>query len=84
MERALELGYLQELVAVGAWVLPPENSVAFRQLECSLAEHESGVGTAQLARGYGSEKNVIYLASPAVVAASAAAGKLAHPDKVQW
>lgn len=86
MEEAMRIGILQDLVAAGAIVTPPYCSFCQGRTMGLLADDEVMLGTNNrnfLGR-YGSPKAKVYLCSPAVAAASAVAGKIAHPDKVKW
>lgn len=86
MEEAMRLGYLQDLVAAGAMVTPPYCSFCEGRTVALLGDEDVMLGTNNrnfLGR-YGSPKAKVYLCSPAVAAASAVAGKIAHPNKVKW
>lgn len=86
MEEAMRTGILQDLVAAGALVTPPYCSFCQGRTMGILADDEIMLGTNNrnfLGR-YGSPKAKVYLCSPAVAAASAIAGKIAHPENVQW
>lgn len=86
MEEAMRKGILQDLVAAGAMVTPPYCSFCQGRTMGILADDEIMLGTNNrnfLGR-YGSPTAKVYLCSPAVAAASAVAGKIAHPDNVKW
>ena len=79
--QAMRLGYLDALVAAGALVNPPGCGPCVGVHQGILAAGEVCVSSTNrnfLGR-MGSPGSQVYLASPAVVAASAIAGKLAHP-----
>jgi len=81
---ALRLGYLETLVSAGAILNPPGCGPCVGVHQGILAAGETCVSSTNrnfLGR-MGSKDSNVYLASPAVVAASAIAGKLAHPEAV--
>ncbi|MBS1855392.1 MAG: 3-isopropylmalate dehydratase large subunit [Acidobacteria bacterium] len=82
--EALQLGYLETLVAAGAMVNPPGCGPCVGVHQGILAAGENCVSSTN--RNFigrmGSKDSFVYLASPAVVAASAIAGRLAHPEAV--
>ena len=81
---AMALGYLETLVAAGAMINPPGCGPCVGVHQGILAAGETCVSSTN--RNFigrmGSKDSFVYLASPAVVAASAIAGRLAHPDSV--
>ena len=82
--EAMHLGYLETLVAAGAIINPPGCGPCVGVHQGILAAGETCVSSTNrnfLGR-MGSKDSRVYLASPAVVAASAIAGKLAHPASV--
>jgi 3-isopropylmalate/(R)-2-methylmalate dehydratase large subunit len=78
---AIRLGYLQKLVAAGAMVNPPGCGPCVGVHQGILAAGEVCISSTN--RNFmgrmGSKDSRVYLASPAVVAASAVAGHIAHP-----
>jgi homoaconitate hydratase family protein len=82
--EAMRLGYLETLVAAGAIIDPPGCGPCVGVHQGILAAGETCVSSTNrnfLGR-MGSKDSRVYLASPAVVAASAIAGKLAHPESI--
>ncbi len=82
--EAMRLGYLETLVAAGAIIDPPGCGPCVGVHQGILAAGETCVSSTNrnfLGR-MGSKNSSVYLASPAVVAASAVRGKLAHPQTV--
>jgi len=82
--EAMRLGYLERLVAAGAIINPPGCGPCVGVHQGVLAPGEVCVSSTNrnfLGR-MGSKDSFVYLASPAVVAASAIAGKLAHPESI--
>src|ERR1017187_7656657 len=82
--EAMHLGYLETLVAAGAMINPPGCGPCVGVHQGILAAGETCVSSTNrnfLGR-MGSKDSLVYLASPAVVAASAIAGKLAHPESI--
>ena len=82
--EAMHLGYLETLVAAGAVINPPGCGPCVGVHQGILAAGETCVSSTNrnfLGR-MGSKDSFVYLASPAVVAASAIAGKLAHPETI--
>jgi len=82
--EALRLGYLETLVAAGAMINPPGCGPCVGVHQGILAAGETCVSSTN--RNFigrmGSKDSLVYLASPAVVAASAVAGRLAHPAAI--
>jgi 3-isopropylmalate/(R)-2-methylmalate dehydratase large subunit len=82
--EALRHGYLEKLVAAGAIIDPPGCGPCVGVHQGILAAGETCVSSTNrnfLGR-MGSKDSRVYLASPAVVAASAIAGRLAHPATI--
>ncbi len=82
--EAKKLGLWQTLLAAGAIALPPGCGACIGLGEGVLENGEVGISaTNRNFKGrMGSPTSQVYLASPAVVAASAVAGKIAGPDTV--
>jgi len=82
--EAMRLGYLETLVAAGAMINPPGCGPCVGVHQGILAAGETCVSSTNrnFVGRMGSKDSFVYLASPAVVAASAIAGKLAHPEDV--
>jgi len=81
---AMRLGYLETLVAAGAIINPPGCGPCVGVHQGILAAGETCISSTNrnfLGR-MGSKDSFVYLASPAVVAASAIAGELAHPESI--
>ncbi len=80
-DEAARLGHWQALVEAGATVLPPGCGPCIGLGDGVLRDGEVGISaTNRNFRGrMGSRNSDVYLASPAVVAASAIAGKIAGP-----
>jgi homoaconitate hydratase family protein len=82
--EAMRLGYLETLVRSGAMINPPGCGPCVGVHQGILAAGEVCVSSTN--RNFigrmGSKDSQVYLASPAVVAASAVAGRLAHPQEV--
>lgn len=79
--EAIRLGYLEALVAAGAIINPPGCGPCVGVHQGILAAGETCVSSTNrnfLGR-MGSKDSRVFLASPAVVAASAIAGQLVHP-----
>jgi len=82
--EAMRLGYLETLAACGAMIAPPGCGPCVGVHQGILAAGETCVSSTNrnfLGR-MGSKDSLVYLASPAVVAASAIAGRLAHPGSL--
>ena len=82
--EAMRLGYLETLVTAGAIINPPGCGPCVGVHQGILAAGETCVSSTNrnfLGR-MGSKDSRVYLASPAVVAASAIAGSLVHPSAV--
>jgi len=82
--EAMRLGYIQTMVEAGAMVNPPGCGPCVGVHQGILAAGEACVSSTNrnfLGR-MGSKDSMVYLASPAVVAASAVAGRIAHPAEV--
>jgi 3-isopropylmalate/(R)-2-methylmalate dehydratase large subunit len=81
---AMRLGYLDTLVAAGGMIAPPGCGPCVGVHQGILAAGEACVSSTN--RNFigrmGSKDSRVYLASPAVVAASAVAGRLEHPGSV--
>jgi 3-isopropylmalate/(R)-2-methylmalate dehydratase large subunit len=81
---AIRLGYLQTLVEAGAMVNPPGCGPCVGVHQGILAPGEVCISSTN--RNFigrmGSKDSSVFLASPAVVAASAVAGRIAHPQAV--
>jgi homoaconitate hydratase family protein len=81
---AMRLGYLQTLIEAGAIVNPPGCGPCVGVHQGILAAGEVCISSTN--RNFigrmGSKDSFVYLASPAVVAASAAAGRIVHPESV--
>lgn len=81
---AMRLGYLDTLVAAGGMIAPPGCGPCVGVHQGILAAGEACVSSTNrnfLGR-MGSKDSKVYLASPAVVAASAVAGRLEHPGSI--
>jgi 3-isopropylmalate/(R)-2-methylmalate dehydratase large subunit len=82
--EALELGYLETLVAAGAIINPPGCGPCVGIHQGILAAGETCISSTNrnFVGRMGSKDSRVYLASPAVVAASAIAGRIVHPATV--
>jgi homoaconitase/3-isopropylmalate dehydratase large subunit len=80
----MRLGYIQALVRAGAMVNPPGCGPCVGVHQGILAAGEVCISSTN--RNFigrmGSKDSRVYLASPAVVAASAIAGSITHPAEV--
>jgi 3-isopropylmalate/(R)-2-methylmalate dehydratase large subunit len=82
--EAIRRGYIQKLVAAGAMINPPGCGPCVGVHQGILAAGETCISSTNrnfLGR-MGSKDSRVYLASPAVVAASAVAGRIAHPEEI--
>jgi 3-isopropylmalate/(R)-2-methylmalate dehydratase large subunit len=83
--EAMRLGYIQTLVEAGAMINPPGCGPCVGVHQGILAAGEVCISSTN--RNFigrmGSKDSQVYLASPAVVAASALAGHIAHPEEVK-
>jgi 3-isopropylmalate/(R)-2-methylmalate dehydratase large subunit len=81
---AMHLGYLDTLAAAGGMIAPPGCGPCVGVHQGILAAGEACVSSTN--RNFigrmGSKDSRVYLASPAVVAASAVAGRLEHPGAI--
>jgi len=82
--EAMRLGYLETLVSAGAIISAPGCGPCVGVHQGILAAGETCVSSTNrnFVGRMGSKDSQVYLASPAVVAASAIAGKLAHPESI--
>lgn len=82
--EAMRLGYLRLLIEAGAMVNPPGCGPCVGVHQGILAPGEICVSSTNrnFVGRMGSKDSQVYLASPAVVAASAVAGRIAHPESV--
>ena len=82
--EAMRLGYIQTMVEAGAMVNPPGCGPCVGVHQGILAAGETCISSTN--RNFigrmGSKDSRVYLASPAVVAASSVAGRIAHPAHV--
>jgi len=80
----MRLGYIQTLVIAGAMVNPPGCGPCVGVHQGILASGEVCISSTN--RNFigrmGSKDSRVYLASPAVVAASAIAGSITHPANI--
>jgi 3-isopropylmalate/(R)-2-methylmalate dehydratase large subunit len=80
----MRMGYLETLAAAGAIINPPGCGPCVGVHQGILAAGETCVSSTNrnFVGRMGSKDSFVYLASPAVVAASAIAGRLAHPKSI--
>mgnify|MGYP001035192779 CR=1 FL=1 len=82
--EAIRLGYIQTLIEAGAMINPPGCGPCVGVHQGILAAGETCISSTN--RNFigrmGSKDSLVYLASPAVVAASAIAGEIAHPEEI--
>ena len=83
LEHALDLGVIQTIVTAGGTILPPGCGPCLGAHEGVLGPDETCISSSNRNfRGrMGSEDAVIYLGSPATVAASAVEGEIADPRR---
>jgi 3-isopropylmalate/(R)-2-methylmalate dehydratase large subunit len=82
--EAMRLGYLEKLIAAGAIINPPGCGPCVGVHQGILAAGENCISSTNrnfLGR-MGSKDSFVYLASPAVVVASAIAGEIVHPETI--
>lgn len=81
---AMRLGYLETMVEAGAVVNPPGCGPCVGVHQGILAAGEVCISSTNrnFVGRMGSKDSQVFLASPAVVAASAVAGRIAHPEEV--
>jgi homoaconitase/3-isopropylmalate dehydratase large subunit len=81
---AIRLGYIETLVTAGAMINPPGCGPCVGVHQGILAAGEACISSTN--RNFigrmGSKDSQVFLASPAVVAASAVAGRIAHPQDI--
>ncbi len=83
-QEAKGLGYWQTFITAGAITLPPGCGACIGLGEGVLEDGEVGISATNrnFTGRMGSRNSQVYLSSPAVVAASALAGKIAGPEPV--
>ena len=84
LEKALDMGVIQTIVAAGGTLLPPGCGPCLGAHEGVLGPGETCISSSNRNfRGrMGSEEATIYLASPATVAASAVEGRITDPRRL--
>ncbi len=82
--EAMRLGYLEKLIEAGAMINPPGCGPCVGVHQGILAAGEVCISSTNrnFVGRMGSKDSEVYLASPAVVAASAVTGRIAHPEEV--
>jgi 3-isopropylmalate/(R)-2-methylmalate dehydratase large subunit len=82
--EAMRLGYLQTMIEAGAMINPPGCGPCVGVHQGILAADEVCVSSTNrnFVGRMGSKNSQVYLASPAVVAASAVAGRIIHPAEI--
>ncbi|HSB14954.1 MAG TPA: 3-isopropylmalate dehydratase large subunit [Bryobacteraceae bacterium] len=82
--EAMRLGYLQTMIEAGAMINPPGCGPCVGVHQGILAADEVCVSSTNrnFVGRMGSKDSQVYLASPAVVAASAVAGRIIHPAEI--
>ena len=82
--EAIRLGYIQKLLSAGAILNPPGCGPCVGVHQGILAAGEVCISSTNrnFVGRMGSKDSRVYLASPAVVAASAVAGRIAHPEEI--
>lgn len=82
--EAIRLGYIQTLIEAGAMINPPGCGPCVGVHQGILAAGETCISSTNrnFVGRMGSKDSRVYLASPAVVAASAIAGEIIHPEEV--
>lgn len=82
--EAIRLGYIPTLIEAGAMINPPGCGPCVGVHQGILAAGETCISSTN--RNFigrmGSKDSAVYLASPAVVAASAVAGEIVHPEEI--
>jgi 3-isopropylmalate/(R)-2-methylmalate dehydratase large subunit len=82
--EAMRIGYLQTMIEAGAMINPPGCGPCVGVHQGILAAGEVCVSSTNrnFVGRMGSKDSQVYLASPAVVAASAVAGRIIHPAEI--
>ncbi|MDD9954122.1 MAG: 3-isopropylmalate dehydratase large subunit [Candidatus Woesearchaeota archaeon] len=83
-EEAIAAGVIKELEEAGAEIRTNSCGPCFGAVDATLGDHDVCISSSNrnFCGRMGSAKSFVYLASPAVVAASAIAGKIADPREV--